>query len=66
LSPGVQRADGFSDFSLTEPGYRKDVLLMWDGDRVYTDVLHLVTHHSPDGHGWGYAGLGPADWRLTS
>jgi hypothetical protein len=31
----------------------------------FTNVPHLVTHHSPTGFEWGYAGSGPADLALN-
>lgn len=34
-------------------------------DGVETNVPHLVTHHSPSGYEWGYAGSGPADLALN-
>lgn len=38
-----------------------------DGDekRVYTNVPHLIVHHSPTGFEFGYAGSGPADLALN-
>ncbi len=32
---------------------------------VFTNVLHLVTHHSPNGFEFGYGGSGPADLALN-
>ena len=32
---------------------------------VWTNVPHLVTHHSPSGFEWGYGGSGPADLALN-
>lgn len=32
---------------------------------IYTNVPHLVTHHSPDGYEIGYQGSGPADLALN-
>ncbi len=33
--------------------------------QTWTNIPHLVTHHSPDGFNWGYAGSGPADLALN-
>jgi hypothetical protein len=33
---------------------------------VYTNIPHIVTHHSPDGFEFGYAGSGPADLALNA
>lgn len=33
---------------------------------VYTNVPHLVVHHSPDGFEFGYGGSGPADLALNA
>jgi len=33
--------------------------------RLYTNVPHLITRHSPDGYEWGYGGSGPADFALN-
>lgn len=36
-----------------------------DDDTVQTNVPHLITHHSPTGFEFGYAGSGPADLALN-
>jgi len=41
------------------------VILRRYPDGVETNVLHLVTHHSPSGFEWGYEGSGPADLALN-
>ena len=59
--------DDFVDKPL-EGGPRIDdcIVLCIDIDETaYTNVPHLVTHHSPDGFGWGYGGSGAADLALN-
>ena len=46
----------FSDIALDEPLENGIVLKTIDGARA-TNVPHVVTHHSPDGFSWGYAGF---------
>ncbi len=41
------------------------VLRRIPGGAVMTNVPHLVTHHSPTGYEFGYAGSGPADLALN-
>lgn len=65
LSQDTDEADEFSDRFLAEPDYREEILLVRDGERVYTNVPHLITHHSPDGYEWGHGGSGPADLALN-
>lgn len=55
----------FSDFTLFEPIEDGIVLKRDDAGRVWTNIPHLVTHHSPDGFEWGYGGSGPADLALN-
>ncbi len=41
-------------------------IYLWRIDgQAYTNVPHLVIHHSPNGFGWGYAGSGPSDLALN-
>lgn len=56
---------GFSDEFIADVPLRECVMLVRDGNRVYTNVPHLVTHHSLDGFEWGYAGSGPSDLALN-
>jgi len=32
---------------------------------VWTNIPHVVAHHSPAGYEWGYGGSGPADLALN-
>lgn len=52
--------DLYLDFDVTE-----GIVLRRDGHNVYTNVPHLVVHHSPSGYEWGYGGSGPADLALN-
>ena len=36
-----------------------------DDGSVFTNVPHLVVHHSPTGFEWGYGGSGPSDLALN-
>lgn len=55
----------FCDRFLTEPHLRERIVLHRSSDAVFTNVPHLVTHHSPTGFEWGYGGSGPADLALN-
>ena len=41
------------------------ILLRRVDGQTYTNVPHLVTHHSPTGYEWGFGGSGPADLALN-
>lgn len=55
---------GFHDIHLNEP-ITDGVILRRDESGVYTNVPHLVVHHSPSGYEWAYYGSGPADLALN-
>ena len=48
-------------FNLIEDG----IILQRLQGNVLTNIPHLVTHHSPTGFEFGYAGSGPADLALN-
>ena len=52
------------DFTLFEP-MNEGIILRRDDRGVWTNVPHVVTHHSPTGYEFGYAGSGPADLALN-
>lgn len=55
----------FVDLTLFDP-IEQGVILQRDaGGQTYTNIPHLVTHHSPTGFEWGYGGSGPADLALN-
>lgn len=47
---------GYIDVPMTE-----GVILERRNGETYTNVPHLVAHHSPTGYEWGYMGSGPTD-----
>jgi hypothetical protein len=54
----------FADFTLVgAPDDR--VVVKRDERGVWTNIPHLVTHHSPTGFEFGYLGSGPADLALN-
>lgn len=60
----MKKEHEFSDFTTFEP-IGDGIILKRDEEGVYTNIPHLVTHHSPDGYEFGYAGSGPADLALN-
>jgi len=52
------------DFTLFEP-MNEGIILKRDERGVWTNIQHVVTHHSPTGYEFGYAGSGPADLALN-
>lgn len=54
----------FTDVNLEQP-IKQGIVLRRVNDTVYTNVPHLVVHHSPDGFEFGYGGSGPADLALN-
>jgi hypothetical protein len=54
----------FFDLRLPFP-CRDGFVFRRDESGVWTNVPHLVTHHSPTGFEWGYSGSGPADLALN-
>jgi hypothetical protein len=55
----------FADRSCVPPLCGGTVVLERQGGVTYTNVPHLVVHHSPSGYEWGYGGSGPADLALN-
>ena len=55
----------YSDGYIAEPMIPKILVERDEEGRVWTNVPHLVTHHSPDGYEFGYSGSGPADLALN-
>jgi hypothetical protein len=47
------------------PPEQHGIVLRRIGYDAYTNVPHLVVHHSPTGYEWGYGGSGPADLALN-
>ena len=60
----MKDTDDFTDFTLFEP-IEEGVILKRDERGVWTNIPHLVTHHSPTGFEFGYGGSGPADLALN-
>lgn len=56
--------EDLTDFRLDIP-LEQGIVLRRVGETVYTNVPHLVTHHSPTGFEFGYGGSGPADLALN-
>lgn len=54
----------FTDFTLFEP-ITEGIILKRDERGVWTNIPHIVTHHSPTGFEFGYGGSGPADLALN-
>jgi hypothetical protein len=55
----------FADLTLFDPIENGVILRRDSSGQTYTNILHLVTHHSPTGYEWGYGGSGPADLALN-
>ena len=56
----------FADKSLNfDPAEHGFILRRDEAGQTFTNVPHLVVHHSPDGFEWGYGGSGPADLALN-
>lgn len=64
LNPVEEHEAQFADLLLLVP-VKDNIVLHRDSQRVYTNVPHLVTHHSPSGFEFGYGGSGPADLALN-
>lgn len=71
-----ERPREFSDGYFARPPYWERIVLERVGSSTgltaereikttYTNVPHLVAHHSPDGYEWAYQGSGPADLALN-
>jgi hypothetical protein len=58
-------ATAFADHPLALPLVPNGIICRWREGRSYTNVPHLVMHHSPSGFAWGYGGSGPADLALN-
>jgi len=54
----------FADFTLFDPVV-DGIVLRRNETGLWTNVPHIVTHHSPTGFEFGYAGSGPADLALN-
>jgi len=54
----------FCDLTLFDP-IECGIILRRVGDQTYTNIPHIVIHHSPTGFEWGYGGSGPADLALN-
>ena len=54
----------FHDKALPDP-ISDGIILRRDDIGVWTNVPHVVVHHSPTGFEWGYGGSGPADLALN-
>ena len=54
----------FQDFTLFDP-LENGLILRRESGNVWTNVPHVVTHHSPTGYEFGYGGSGPADLALN-
>jgi hypothetical protein len=55
----------YTDRVLSDAIHQRGIILERRDGVVYTNVPHLVTHHSPDGFEFGFAGSGPADLALN-
>lgn len=55
----------FSDHHIDEPIENGFVFRRVGEHEIYTNVPHIVAHHSPQGYEWGYAGSGPSDLALN-
>lgn len=60
----IMQASDFTDGHIAAD-ITEGVILERHGNQAYTNVPHLVTHHSPDGFEFGYGGSGPADLALN-
>src|SRR5262245_46651034 len=59
------RSAQISDKFLDDPLYTEEIVLLRRPDGLYTNVPHLVIHHSPAGFEWGCGGSGPSDLALN-
>jgi hypothetical protein len=57
-------SNDFVDLTIFDP-IESGIILRREGEQTYTNIPHLVTHHSPTGYEWGYGGSGPADLALN-
>lgn len=55
----------FTDVEILEPMQSGIILSRTATGECATNVPHVVTHHSPSGFEFGYAGSGPADLALN-
>lgn len=55
----------FEDFTILEPIDACILLRRDEQGVVWTNIPHLVVHHSPNGYEFGYGGSGPADLALN-
>lgn len=62
----LKHGDTLSDHFLPEPSFKEAfVCKRGENNEAYTNVPHLVTHHSPAGFHFGYPGSGPSDLALN-
>jgi hypothetical protein len=54
-----------ADKPLDMPIEQHGIVLRRIDNELYTNVPHLVIHHSPSGYEWSYGGSGPADLALN-
>ena len=55
----------FADKPIVNTPLTQMLVCKREGGETFTNVPHLVTHHSPTGFEWGYGGSGPADLALN-
>jgi hypothetical protein len=55
----------YQDKQLKSPMQTTGLIFARFYDGVYTNIPHVVMHHSPCGYEWGYGGSGPADLALN-
>lgn len=58
------KEEEFADFAIFNP-IEDGIILKRDEKGTWTNIPHVVTHHSPSGYEWGYGGSGPADLALN-
>lgn len=61
----AQDAENCKDNLISEPLNPNGLVLRRDDNGVWTNIPHIVIHHSPTGFEFGYGGSGPADLALN-
>ena len=61
----AQHTDDVRDNLINEPLKPNGLVLRRDEDGVWTNIPHVIIHHSPTGFEFGYGGSGPADLALN-